>query len=141
MDIRKIKKLIDLLERSNLAEIEITEGEEAVRITRNTSTSATSPANVIVPKSPVESAPLTPIDKTNNTISSPMVGTFYLASSPTSMPFVEVGQTIKVGQVICIIEAMKIMNKIEADKSGVISEILVADGDAVEFGQDLILLR
>jgi acetyl-CoA carboxylase biotin carboxyl carrier protein len=150
MDIRKVKKLIELLESSDVAEIEIKEGEEAVRISRGSSVSQAAPvqyqqAPVQAPApaaaAPVASEPAkaesTP---TGNAVKSPMVGTFYRAPSPTSSPFVEVGQHVKAGDVICIIEAMKMMNQIEADHSGVVEAILVNDGEPVEFDQTLVTI-
>lgn len=148
MDIRKVKKLIDLLEQSNLAEIEIKEGEESVRISR--SSSAFAPAPFVQATTPTVATPIpssvesesvqTSTAPVSSTITSPMVGTFYGRASPTSPPFIQVGQQIKQGDVICIIEAMKIMNQIEADKSGTILDILVKDSDSVEFGQDLVVI-
>ena len=156
MDIRKVKKLIELLESSDVAEIEIKEGEEAVRISRN-STAPQAPAPYYMPPAPAHApAPAEPAHSeaasdtsadsdTNrkvrgNVVKSPMVGTFYRAPSPSSPPFVEVGQHVKVGDVICIIEAMKMMNQIEADHSGVIEAILVEDGEPVEFDQALVTI-
>lgn len=148
MDIRKVKKLIDLLEQSNLAEIEIKEGEESVRISRSsTSLPMVSYAPISATTSqtpsttPNHSLKETSTGSQDQTITSPMVGTFYQSASPTSQPFIKVGQSIIQGDVICIIEAMKIMNKIETDQSGIIREILVKDGDAVEFGQDLVVIE
>jgi len=149
MDIRKVKKLIELLEASDVAEIEIKEGEEAVRISRaSTITPApAAPAAVAAPApapAPVEattgndaSTSGTPAVK-GNLIKSPMVGTFYRAPSPSSPPFVEVGTHVKAGDVVCIVEAMKMMNQIEADHTGVVEAILVEDGEPVEFDQPLI---
>lgn len=147
MDIRKIKKLIELLEESNVAELEIKEGEETVRISRGGTTTvaapapvqpvavATAPAPAPAPVATEAPAPATPA---GHTVNSPMVGTFYRASSPGSAPFVEVGQSVKAGDAICIIEAMKMMNQIECDKTGVIEAILVEDGQPVEFDQPLV---
>lgn len=150
MDIRKVKKLIELLEASDIAEIEIKEGDDAVRISR---ASATAPAPVVYATAPVAAAPppaapvaaeadapaATPITK-GNVVQSPMVGTFYRSPSPSSPPFVEVGQHVKVGDVVCIVEAMKMMNQIEADHAGVVEAILVDDGEPVEFDQPLITI-
>ena len=156
MDIRKVKKLIELLEESNIDEIEIKEGEESVRISRNmaqslvAAPSATYSAPVAAPApapapAPAAAAPEAPPAaepaSSGHTIKSPMVGTFYRAPSPSSPAFVEVGQTVKVGDVICIVEAMKMMNQIEADKSGKISAILVQDGSPVEFDQVLFVIE
>jgi acetyl-CoA carboxylase biotin carboxyl carrier protein len=152
MDLRKIKKLIDLLEESNLAEIEIKEGEEAVRISRN-STPPQAPAPYYPPPAAAPAPAPSPAASDaesgesdsgkkmrGNVVKSPMVGTFYRAPSPSSPSFVEVGQHVKVGDVICIIEAMKMMNQIEADHSGVIEAILVEDGEPVEFDQALVTI-
>lgn len=149
MDIRKVKKLIELLEASDIAEIEIKEGEESVRISRNSPAPAYAPAPVAVAAAPIaapvaEAAPATGIDEpafTGHAVKSPMVGTFYRSPSPTSAPFFEIGQHVKVGDVICIVEAMKMMNQIECDKAGVIEAILVDDGAPVEFDQPLISIK
>ena len=153
MDIRKIKKLIELVEESGVAELEITEGEESVRIHRGPSGnqhpmnySYAAPAPQVAPApqaaAPAASAePEAPAVPTGHTVKSPMVGTFYRASSPTSKPFVEAGQTVKVGDTLCIVEAMKMMNQIEADKAGVVKEILVSDQDPVEFDQPLFIIE
>lgn len=151
MDIRKVKKLIELLESSDIAEIEIKEGEEAVRISRSSSVAPVAPAPQVAPmqvSAPPASAAPAPAPAAEpearkvrgNVVKSPMVGTFYRAPSPSSPPFVEVGQQVKVGDVICIIEAMKMMNQIEADHSGVIEAILVEDGEPVEFDQALVTI-
>ncbi|MYA36475.1 MAG: acetyl-CoA carboxylase biotin carboxyl carrier protein [Gammaproteobacteria bacterium] len=147
MDIRKVKKLIELLETSDIAEIEIKEGEEAVRISR---ASSVTPVAVAAP-APVAAAPAPapaaqaeakpeepPAAETGNLVTSPMVGTFYRAPAPSSPPYVEVGQQIKEGDVIGIVEAMKMMNQIESEFSGVVEAILVEDGKPVEFGQPLV---
>ena len=144
MDIRKVKKLIELLETSDIAEIEIKEGEEAVRISRASRISppiaaapvvaaATAPAPV-----PEPAASAAPAVETGNVVDSPMVGTFYRAPAPSSPPYVELGQQIKEGDVIGIVEAMKMMNQIESEFSGVVDAILVEDGKPVEFGQPLV---
>lgn len=147
MDIRKVKKLIELLEESGIAEIEIQEGEESVRISRYGSSPvaapvAMAPAPVAAPAAaaPVETAAPTAAS-TENAVTSPMVGTFYLSSSPGAAPFSTVGQTVKTGDVICIIEAMKIMNQIESDRDGVIKSILAEDGNPIEFGQPLFIIE
>lgn len=153
MDIRKVKKLIELLEESNIDEIEIKEGEESVRISRNsaqpmmaayahapaTPPPAPAPAPAPVAPAPAAAAPAAASAPATSgkAINSPMVGTFYRSPSPTSPAFVEVGQTVKVGDVLCIIEAMKMMNQIEADKAGTIEAILVDNGEPVEFEQPL----
>ncbi|WP_415894970.1 acetyl-CoA carboxylase biotin carboxyl carrier protein [Neptuniibacter sp. PT34_22] len=146
MDIRKVKKLIELLEESNINEIEIKEGEESVRISRGSSVVAApvaAPVAVAAPAAapaPVaEAAPEAP-QTSGHVVKSPMVGTFYTAPSPSSPAFAEVGQTVKVGDVICIVEAMKMMNQIEADKAGVIEAILVEDGQPVEYDQPLVTI-
>lgn len=153
MDIRKIKKLIDLIQESDVAEIEIQEGEESVRISRNGSNQpvvmaapAAMPAAAPAPMAaPVEAettaAPAASANNSNNAVTSPMVGTFYRSSSPEAAPFAEVGQTVAEGDVICIIEAMKMFNQIEADRSGVIKAILVENGHPVEFGEPLIIIE
>ena len=149
MDIRKVKKLMELLEQSGMAEIEIKEGEESVKISRfgnapqMTSTVAQQPTTIVTPS---QAAPTTTtLSKDSQTngdlISSPMVGTFYSAPSPSAKPFVSVGQHVNKGDTVGIIEAMKIMNQIEADHSGTVVEILVKDGEAVEFGQALIVIQ
>ncbi len=139
MDIRKVKKLIELLEESDINEIEIKEGEESVRISRSSSAmmvAAAAPAAVAAPVAMAPSAPVT----TGHAVVSPMVGTFYRCPSPGTPAFSEIGQTVKEGDIICIIEAMKMMNQIEADKSGTITAILVKDGEAVEFDQPLVTI-
>ncbi|MGB0223991.1 MULTISPECIES: acetyl-CoA carboxylase biotin carboxyl carrier protein [unclassified Marinobacterium] len=150
MDIRKVKKLIELLEESNINEIEIKEGEESVRISRGGSIVAApvaAPATVVAAAAPAaapatapaaaEAAPAAPA---GHTVNSPMVGTFYRSPAPSAPAFIEVGKTVKAGDVICIVEAMKMMNQIEADKSGVIEAILVEDGQPVEFDQPLVVI-
>jgi acetyl-CoA carboxylase biotin carboxyl carrier protein len=155
MDIRKVKKLIELLEESGIAEIEIKEGEEAVRISRMP-TGAAMPqfiaAPPMAPALPVaavrEAAPAAGGSVAHgrrkddeNIIPAPMVGTFYAAGSPTAKPFVSVGDEVKEGQVLCIIEAMKMMNQIESDRAGRITAIMVKNGEAVEFGQPLFVIE
>ncbi|MGB5325752.1 MAG: acetyl-CoA carboxylase biotin carboxyl carrier protein [Pseudomonadales bacterium] len=155
MDIRKVKKLIELLEESNIQEIEIHEGEESVRITRAGAQAAPSvlqaaPAPVAATPAPAAAAH-TPAPAAagaaaespsfnGNAIKSPMVGTFYRSSSPGSKPFAEVGQKVNKGDVVCIVEAMKMMNQIEADIAGVVEAILVEDGQPVEYDQNLIVI-
>ncbi|MDH7942655.1 acetyl-CoA carboxylase biotin carboxyl carrier protein [Pseudohongiella sp. SYSU M77423] len=154
MDIRKVKKLIELLESSDVAEIEIKEGEEAVRISRGSTVNAApiqyqaapppqpaAPAPAPAPAAADTDAGGKESQKIRgNVVKSPMVGTFYRAPSPSSPPFVEVGQHVKVGDVICIIEAMKMMNQIEADHAGVVEAILAQDGEPVEFDQALVTI-
>ncbi|MCC2624634.1 MAG: acetyl-CoA carboxylase biotin carboxyl carrier protein [Burkholderiales bacterium] len=158
MDLKKIKAIVDLVKDSGIAELEVTEGEDKLKITASGHHIApaphisahTNPTNHIhhIEHTHVATAHNAPVNiesptvevATGNKITSPMVGTFYRSSSPTSAAFVEVGQEIKVGQVLCIIEAMKLMNQIESDQAGVIKEILVADGAPVEFGQPLFVI-
>lgn len=152
MDLRKLKKLIDLVEESGIAEIEVTEGEEKVRITRATAIQpvyAPAPVQAAAPAAaasvPAAATPAVPAAPAARDLSaaqkSPMVGTFYRAASPTSPAFVEVGQTVKAGDTLCIIEAMKLMNEIEAEKSGVVKEILVENGTPVEYGEPLFIIE
>lgn len=154
MDIRKVKKLIELLEESNLAELEITEGDDSVRISRNSGAVSYAPPPAPAPQaqSPApapQSASPRPAaeqdsDKTTDDsklLRAPMVGTYYEASSPGSAPFVEVGQTVSPGQTLCIIEAMKMMNQIESDRSGVLKKILVDNEQPVEFDQPLFVIE
>ena len=155
MDIRKVKKLIELLEESGIAELEISEGEESVRISRHPRMAVAAPAAIApppsqaaalsaAPSSPAKPATAAGEHKPRNddqTITSPMVGTYYSASAPGAKSFVEVGQEIKVGQILCIIEAMKMMNQIESDKSGRITAILAKNGEPVEFGQPLFIIE
>lgn len=153
MDIRKVKKLIELLEESNINEIEIKEGEESVRISRSSSVqpayapmpmvqAPAQPQQPMTQPAPAPAAATQPAaaEPAGHSVRSPMVGTFYRSPSPTSAPFVEVGQSVKAGDVICIVEAMKMMNQIEADKSGVIEAILAEDGQPVEYDQPLIVI-
>ena len=151
MDLRKLKTLIDLVSESNVSELEITEAEGKVRIVKSlpvgagapvTYSMAPVPAAVAAPVPAVEVAAAAPAtEPAGHTVKSPMVGTFYRASSPGSKPFVEVGDTIKEGETICIVEAMKILNEIEADKSGTVTRILVDNGQAVEYGQPLYVIE
>jgi acetyl-CoA carboxylase biotin carboxyl carrier protein len=145
MDIRKIKKLIELLEESGIAELEIKEGEESVRISRQTNpqTYAPTPAMMQAPvaaAAPAEAVETAAPEKTGHRIKSPMVGTYYASPSPTAPPFVKVGQKVNIGDTLCIIEAMKMMNQIEADKSGTIRQALLENGEPVEFDQDLFVI-
>ena len=146
MDIRKVKKLMELLEQSGMAEIEIHEGEESVRISRYgdapmvAAPVAVAAAPVVAPAAIVTTESAAPtVD--GHPITSPMVGTYYGAASPTSEAFIKIGQHVNQGDTICIVEAMKIMNQIEADQSGTITEILCSDGDAIEFGQTLVVIQ
>jgi len=148
MDIRKVKKLIELLEESGIAEIEIKEGEESVRISRMPTGSAVpqyiaAPAPAPAVAAPAAAAPAAPARRKDdeNIVPAPMVGTFYAAASPTAKPFVAIGDEVKEGQVLCIIEAMKMMNQIESDRSGRVTAIMVKNGEAVEFGQPLFVIE
>lgn len=152
MDVRKIQKLIQLLEGSDVAEIEIKEGEDSVRISRINSgmTLAAAPqqyyaphpqAMMSAPVTPVASEPVAPAAPSGHVVESPMVGTFYRASSPTAKAFVEVGQSVKVGDTLCIIEAMKMLNQIQSDASGIVKAILVENEQPVEFGQPLFIVE
>lgn len=153
MDIRKIKKLIELVEESGIMELEISEGEESVRISRGTAAPSAvqytipaaapaAPAPAAQAAAPVTvPAPAASDNVSGHIIRSPMVGTFYRSPSPEAKAFVEVGQSVKVGDALCIVEAMKMMNRIEADKAGVVKAILINDGDAVEFDEPLIVIE
>ncbi|RYG34153.1 MAG: acetyl-CoA carboxylase biotin carboxyl carrier protein [Burkholderiales bacterium] len=154
MDLRKLKTLIDLVSESNVSELEITEAEGKVRIVKSAPVAAAAPVTYSMAPAPVappvvptvEALPVTPAAAApaapvGHTVKSPMVGTFYRASSPGAKPFVEVGDTIKEGETICIVEAMKILNEIEADKSGTVTQILVDNGQAVEYGQPLYVIE
>jgi acetyl-CoA carboxylase biotin carboxyl carrier protein len=153
MDIRKVKKLIELLEQSNINELEINEGDESVRISRGgtavtyaaapaPAAVAAAPAPAAAPAAPATSEAAAPAEDelAGHAVKSPMVGTFYASPAPGSPAFVSVGQTVAAGDVICIIEAMKMMNQIEADKAGTIGAILVEDGEAVEFDQPIVTI-
>ncbi len=152
MDLRKLKKLIDLVEESGIAELEITEGEEKVKIVKSSNAPAAMAYAPPQPTQPVHAAPLAPAAPAvtaehaeaappdGHPVKSPMVGTFYRTPSPDAKPFVEVGQSVKEGQIICIIEAMKLMNEIECDKSGTVKAILVENGQPVEYGQPLFII-
>ncbi|KQW51780.1 MULTISPECIES: acetyl-CoA carboxylase biotin carboxyl carrier protein [unclassified Roseateles] len=154
MDLRKLKTLIDLVSESNISELEITEADGKVRIVKADPAAAVAqtvyapaPAPVATSAAPVATAapvaaaaPTAPVE-TGHIVKSPMVGTFYRASSPNAKPFADVGQQVKEGEAICIIEAMKIMNEIEADKSGTITKVMCENGQAVEFGQPLFVIE
>jgi acetyl-CoA carboxylase biotin carboxyl carrier protein len=151
MDLRKVKTLIDLVQQSGITELEITEGEEKVRISRGSATLAPAthgpvayhPALTLPPETGASSAPAaaeTPAKPQGFELKSPMVGTFYRSSSPGGKPFVDVGQAVKAGDTVCIIEAMKLLNEIEAGADGVIREILVENGQPVEYGQPLMII-
>ncbi|WP_318442424.1 acetyl-CoA carboxylase biotin carboxyl carrier protein [Photobacterium leiognathi] len=159
MDIRKIKKLIELVEESGIAELEISEGEESVRISRSVAPTAVMPQQyaaapvapaqpavaqpVEAPVAPVATAPAaeTAAPVAGHSVLSPMVGTFYRSPSPEAKSFVEVGQSVNIGDTLCIVEAMKMMNQIQADKAGKVVAILAEDGDAIEFDQPLIIIE
>lgn len=147
MDIRKIKSLIELLEKSDIGELEIREGEESVRISRYGLAPAAPAAAPVVAAAPVPAAPAAsepaaaPEEASGHAVKSPMVGTFYRSPSPGAAAFVEVGQSVNVGDVLCIVEAMKMMNQIEADKAGTVKAILVEDGEPVEFDQPMIVIE
>lgn len=152
MDLRKIKTLIDLVEQSGISELEVREGEESVRISRQTTAvpvqavyapqpAIAAPATAAVAAAPVAAAPAAAAPDNRHIVRAPMVGTFYRSPSPGAKAFVEVGQTVKAGQVLCIIEAMKMLNQIEADKAGVIVEIFAENEKAVEFDQPLFAIE
>ncbi|ACE62606.1 acetyl-CoA carboxylase biotin carboxyl carrier protein [Actinobacillus pleuropneumoniae] len=153
MDIRKIKKLIELVEESGITELEVSEEEGTVRISRAQSASAAvqyvaapqaaavAPAPAAAPVAQAAPVAAAPAEVSGHAVLSPMVGTFYRSPSPDAKPFIEVGQTVNVGDALCIVEAMKMMNRIESDKAGVVKAILVNDGEAVEFDQKLIIIE
>jgi acetyl-CoA carboxylase biotin carboxyl carrier protein len=160
MDIRKVKKLIELLEESGIAEIEISEGEESVRISRYPTGAAAAapqvvhyapaPAQQMAPvaapaamqAAPQSAAPAAaPANRADNTVTAPMVGTFYSAATPGAKPFVDIGSEVNIGDTLCIIEAMKMMNQIESDKAGRVTGVLVKNGEPVEFGQPLFIIE
>jgi len=154
MDIRKVKKLIELLEESGIAELEISEGEESVRISHYPRGATQAGVPMALPMAPPAAAPAVAAAATpatsagehkprndENMVTSPMVGTYYSSPSPGAKSFVEIGNEIKVGQILCIIEAMKMMNQIESDKAGRVTAILAKNGDPVEFGQPLFVIE
>ena len=147
MDIRKVKKLIEMLEASEIDEIEIQEGEESVRISRSRAAPEPAPAGVrsVEPPRPPAEAPAPEVadatEPEENIVKAPMVGIFYESQAPGKPSFVELGQTVKEGDVLCIIEAMKIMNQVEAERGGVVSKIMVENGEPVEYGQPLFIIR
>lgn len=156
MDIRKVKKLIELLEESGIAEIEISEGEESVRISRYPTGQAAQPqvvhyaappaaapqpaAAAVAPAAATTPAPAA-APRADHTVTAPMVGTFYAAATPGAKPFVDIGSEVNVGDTLCIIEAMKMMNQIESDKAGRVTAVLVKNGEPVEFGQPLFIIE
>jgi acetyl-CoA carboxylase biotin carboxyl carrier protein len=153
MDLRKLKTLIDLVQQSGIAELEITEGEEKVRISRGVTGSTVQtmqPGTMFVAAPNVQPAaelgappaaePVAPTEPEGHIVKSPMVGTFYRSAAPDAKAFVEIGQAVKTGETVCIIEAMKLLNEIEADRDGIVKEILVENGEPVEYGQPLFVL-
>jgi acetyl-CoA carboxylase biotin carboxyl carrier protein len=152
MDLRKLKKLIDLVEDSGIAELEVTEGEEKVKIVKGSAAGkevvvlspsavpVAAPLAQAVAAAPAAPAAEAPTSLEGHIVKSPMVGTFYRAGSPGGKPFVEVGDTVKAGQTVCVIEAMKLMNEIEADKDGVIKAIMVENAQPVEYGEPLMMI-
>lgn len=145
MDLRKLKKLIDLVQESGISELEVTEGEEKVKIVKSggSGIAYAAPAPAAAPAAPLAHlsvAAAAPVEIPGHVVKSPMVGTFYRSSSPGAKPFVEVGDTVKSGDTICIIEAMKLLNEIECDKDGVIKAILVENGQPVEYGEPLVVI-
>lgn len=153
MDIRKVKKLIELLEESGIAELEINEGEESVRISRYNSAPAMAPVNYTAAPAAPAPAPAAPVATaaeessdedslpSGHIVKSPMVGTFYSSSSPGAKPFVNVGDSVAEGETVCIVEAMKILNQIEADVSGTVKAVLVENAQPVEYGQPLLIIE
>jgi acetyl-CoA carboxylase biotin carboxyl carrier protein len=154
MDLRKLKKLIDLVQESGIAELEITEGEEKVKIVKGgeatvtplvpaaivAATAAVPAAGAVAPAPAAAAAPEAPAPS-GHVLKAPMVGTFYRSASPDAKPFIEVGQNVKAGETVCIIEAMKLMNEIEADATGMVKAILVENGQPVEYGQPLLIIE
>ena len=146
MDLRKLKKLIDLVQESGISELEVTEGEEKVKIVKSVPTGSVHLAPTPIPTpaapaaAPPAAAPASP-EIEGHVVKSPMVGTFYRSSSPGAKPFVEVGDTVKSGDTICIIEAMKLLNEIECDKDGIVKAILVENGQPVEYGEPLVVIE
>jgi acetyl-CoA carboxylase biotin carboxyl carrier protein len=157
MDLRKLKKLIDLVEESGIAELEVTEGEEKVRIVKGggiprelymsapmpliSAPMHHAPPAAFQPAAPAAVAPAAPVVPEGHAVKSPMVGTFYRSPSPGAKSFVEVGDTVKAGQTVCIIEAMKLLNEIECDKDGVVKAILIENGQPVEYGEPLMVIE
>ena len=150
MDLRKLKTLIELVESSGIGELEIQEGEERVRITR-AAVAPVVPTNTVVQAAPMvvaapSSPPAAPVAapepvEPEGVVKSPMVGTFYRSASPGAEPFIEIGDTVQVGDTLCIVEAMKLMNEIESDRAGVVKKILIENGQPVEFGQPLVVIE
>lgn len=142
MDLRKLKKLIDLVEGSGISELELTEGEEKVRISRATQATPQATQQVAAAPAPLAApaAEAVPEPMQGHMVESPMVGTFYRSSSPEASAFVQVGDTVEVGETLCIIEAMKLLNEIESDKAGVVKKILIENGQPVEYGETLFVI-
>jgi acetyl-CoA carboxylase biotin carboxyl carrier protein len=152
MDLRKLKTLIDLVQNSGISELEISEGEEKIRIAKHAAAAAPTtvmlgshgyaqqPGPAAVPVAPAAAEPAAPAEPDGHVVKAPMVGTFYRSGSPGASPFVEVGQAVKQGDTLCIIEAMKLMNEIEADASGTIKAVLTENGQPVEYGQPLFII-
>jgi acetyl-CoA carboxylase biotin carboxyl carrier protein len=150
MDLRKLKTLIELVESSGIAELEISEGEERVRITRSLPPAAppataqgvqsVTPATAAASQAEASASTVVPVESEGHVVKSPMVGTFYRSASPGAKPFVEIGDEVQAGDPLCIIEAMKLMNEIEADQAGVVKAILIENGQPVEYGQALVVL-
>lgn len=146
MDLRKLKKLIDLVEESGISELELTEGEEKVRISRATQAAPqaiqqmVAQAPLAAPAASATDTPAAPEAVQGHEVESPMVGTFYRSSSPETSAFVQVGDTVEVGDTLCIIEAMKLLNEIESDKAGVVKKILIENGQPVEYGETLFVI-
>jgi acetyl-CoA carboxylase biotin carboxyl carrier protein len=145
MDIRKIKKLIEIIEESGIAELEVKEGEESIRISRYSANTVMAPVNYVhAPQGGAQSVAVAsaPVEEkiTGHIVKSPMVGTFYRSASPGSKTFAEIGQAVKAGDTLCIIEAMKILNQIEADQSGTVTQVLVDNAEPVEYGQPLFVI-
>jgi acetyl-CoA carboxylase biotin carboxyl carrier protein len=144
MDIKNIKELIEMIEKSDIAELEIKEGEESIRISRYSTAAAPvayAPMPAAVAAAPAPAAVATEEAVRGHVVKSPMVGTFYRSATPGSKPFAEVGQSVQAGETLCIIEAMKILNQIEADASGIISKILIENSEPVEYGQPLFIIE
>jgi acetyl-CoA carboxylase biotin carboxyl carrier protein len=141
MDLRKLKKLIDLVEQSGIAELEITEGEEKVRICKNNPQAGPNGAVRTTPGAEATPVPAAQAIAEGHTVKAPMVGTFYRASAPGAKAFVEIGQKVAMGETLCVIEAMKLMNEIETDRAGTVTSILVENGQPVEYGEPLFIIE
>jgi acetyl-CoA carboxylase biotin carboxyl carrier protein len=141
MDLRKLKKLIDLVEQSGIAELEITEGEEKVRICKNNPQAGPNETIKTTPSAEATPVPAVQAIAEGYTVKAPMVGTFYRASAPGAKAFVEIGQKVAMGETLCVIEAMKLMNEIETDRAGTVTSILVENGQPVEYGEPLFIIE